>query len=70
MGCRHFSKPDSVLIIVNSTLILHAPPTREDVGLIMKFEERFDWQLFFIICCFIAISSRRLVQRPAKYAVQ
>ncbi|MCA1024247.1 FtsW/RodA/SpoVE family cell cycle protein [Halobacillus litoralis] len=35
----------------------------------MKFEERFDWQLFFIICCFIAISSVALfsAQQSTQY---
>ena len=35
----------------------------------MKFEERFDWQLFFIICCFIAVSSVALysAQQSTQY---
>ncbi|QAS52626.1 FtsW/RodA/SpoVE family cell cycle protein [Halobacillus litoralis] len=35
----------------------------------MKFEERFDWQLFFIICCFIAVSAVALfsAQQSTQY---
>ncbi|WP_406945278.1 FtsW/RodA/SpoVE family cell cycle protein [Halobacillus sp. SY10] len=35
----------------------------------MKFEERFDWQLFFIMCCFIAVSAVALfsAQQSTQY---